>query len=158
MQRSMSPKRSRRDLCTSILPNVSQHPAICTVPRLSRFCIVYGNEESVGEAIRESGLGRSELFVTTKYISGPILQTAGASLAKVCFCHLHDSVDPSSLVTYGGNSSGWNKSTYISYIALQQSGIISKQLGRSLRRSRTSVWRSRSSVALSVSVFFTFAG
>jgi diketogulonate reductase-like aldo/keto reductase len=57
------------------------------------------------KAIRESGLGRSELFVTTKYGSGPILQTAGASLAKVCFCHLH------------------RESIFINYLWRQQLGL-----------------------------------
>jgi len=47
---------------------------------------VYYNEDSVGVAIRESGLGRSELFVTTKYLSGPIQDALRTSLTKVCFC------------------------------------------------------------------------
>ncbi|KAG6816538.1 hypothetical protein H0H87_005315 [Tephrocybe sp. NHM501043] len=44
---------------------------------------VYKNEESVGVAIRESGLSRDELFVTTKYWSGPIQQSARESLSKL---------------------------------------------------------------------------
>jgi len=43
----------------------------------------YGNEESVGEAIRDSGLSRSELFLTTKYGSGAIQGTVRNSLAKL---------------------------------------------------------------------------
>ncbi|KAG6914164.1 hypothetical protein DXG01_002002 [Tephrocybe rancida] len=44
---------------------------------------VYGNEESVGDAIRESGLSREELFVTTKYWTGPIQQATQESLDKL---------------------------------------------------------------------------
>lgn len=35
-------------------------------------------------AIRESALPRSELFVTTKYSSGPIQESVRESLSKVC--------------------------------------------------------------------------
>ncbi|KAG6856967.1 hypothetical protein H0H87_011637 [Tephrocybe sp. NHM501043] len=44
----------------------------------------YQNEESVGEALRESGLAREELFVTTKYSSGLIRNSFDESLRKVC--------------------------------------------------------------------------
>ncbi|KAG6864525.1 hypothetical protein C0991_008926, partial [Blastosporella zonata] len=43
----------------------------------------YGNEGSVGEAIRESGLSREELFVTTKYWTGPIQEAIRTSLSKL---------------------------------------------------------------------------
>ncbi|KAG6908747.1 hypothetical protein DXG01_003451 [Tephrocybe rancida] len=44
----------------------------------------YQNEDSVGKGIRESGLSREELFVTTKYRRGPIQEAARQSLDKVC--------------------------------------------------------------------------
>ncbi|KAF5376476.1 hypothetical protein D9615_008620 [Tricholomella constricta] len=43
---------------------------------------IYHNEASVGEAIRETGLAREDLFVTTKYSSGPIQQAVRGSLSK----------------------------------------------------------------------------
>ncbi|KAG6835191.1 hypothetical protein H0H93_004108, partial [Arthromyces matolae] len=44
---------------------------------------VYDNEESVGKAIRESALSRDELYVTTKYLSGPIQEAFQESLHKM---------------------------------------------------------------------------
>ncbi|KAF8063229.1 Aldo/keto reductase [Lyophyllum atratum] len=44
---------------------------------------IYHNEASVGEAIRESGLSREELFITTKYFSRPIQESVRDSLAKL---------------------------------------------------------------------------
>ncbi|KAG6807879.1 hypothetical protein H0H93_000885, partial [Arthromyces matolae] len=44
---------------------------------------VYDNEESVGKAIRESALSRDELYVTTKYLTGPIQKTFQDSLHKL---------------------------------------------------------------------------
>ena len=46
--------------------------------------VVYANEESVGTAIRESGLARRDLFITTKYDGGEVLDAVHASLRKVC--------------------------------------------------------------------------
>lgn len=43
----------------------------------------YHNEESVGVAIRENGLSRDELYVTTKYARGNIQEAVRESLAKV---------------------------------------------------------------------------
>ncbi|KAG2009758.1 aldo-keto reductase [Coprinopsis cinerea AmutBmut pab1-1] len=45
----------------------------------------YENEESVGKAIRESGLERSQLYVTTKYSYGhvPLRESLNASLQKL---------------------------------------------------------------------------
>jgi diketogulonate reductase-like aldo/keto reductase len=45
--------------------------------------IVYGNEQAVAIAIRESGLDRSELFVTTKYDGGSVEDRLRESLNKV---------------------------------------------------------------------------
>lgn len=45
----------------------------------------YGNEGSVGTAIRESGLARSELYITTKYARDPIQQSVRSSLESVSF-------------------------------------------------------------------------
>jgi len=41
---------------------------------------VYQNEDSVGTAIRESGIGREELYITTKYGGGDIQESVRASL------------------------------------------------------------------------------
>jgi diketogulonate reductase-like aldo/keto reductase len=43
----------------------------------------YGNEKSVGTAIRESGLHREELYITSKYSGGKIQESVRASLDKV---------------------------------------------------------------------------
>jgi hypothetical protein len=40
----------------------------CARPILSLLDICAGNEEGVGKAIRESGIPRSEIFVTTKLV------------------------------------------------------------------------------------------
>jgi diketogulonate reductase-like aldo/keto reductase len=45
---------------------------------------VYGNEDSVGVAIRESGLKREELYITTKYDGGNIRLAIQYSLKQVC--------------------------------------------------------------------------
>jgi diketogulonate reductase-like aldo/keto reductase len=37
---------------------------------------LYNNEEEVGRAIRESGLSRDQLFITTKYSAGEIVPWA----------------------------------------------------------------------------------
>ncbi|KAI0275474.1 Aldo/keto reductase [Gloeopeniophorella convolvens] len=44
---------------------------------------VYGNEDSVGEAIRNSGLAREDLWVTTKYWGGNIQDEVQISLKKL---------------------------------------------------------------------------
>ncbi|KAG6816537.1 hypothetical protein H0H87_005314 [Tephrocybe sp. NHM501043] len=44
---------------------------------------VYNNEDSVGVAIHESGLPREDIFVTTKYASGLIRESALESLNKL---------------------------------------------------------------------------
>ncbi|KDQ62687.1 hypothetical protein JAAARDRAFT_54591 [Jaapia argillacea MUCL 33604] len=44
---------------------------------------IYGNEDSVGNAIRESGLPRDELYITTKYDGGDVSQAIETSLAKL---------------------------------------------------------------------------
>ncbi|KAF8644679.1 hypothetical protein AX16_008339 [Volvariella volvacea WC 439] len=49
---------------------------------------VYHNEESVGVAIRESGLSRSELYVTSKYGGGNIQQRIRESLSRLGLKHL----------------------------------------------------------------------
>jgi diketogulonate reductase-like aldo/keto reductase len=43
----------------------------------------YQNEDSVGVAIKESGLARSEVYVTTKYTQGDIRDSVKSSLSKV---------------------------------------------------------------------------
>jgi diketogulonate reductase-like aldo/keto reductase len=44
---------------------------------------VYRNEEAVATAIRESGLDRSDLFITTKYDAGDVEDRIRESLNKV---------------------------------------------------------------------------
>lgn len=43
----------------------------------------YRNEDSVGKGLRESGLDRDDLFVTTKYAGGDIQAAIRTSLSKV---------------------------------------------------------------------------
>ena len=45
--------------------------------------LVYGNERAVATAIRESGLDRSDLFITTKYDGGNVEERLRESLNKV---------------------------------------------------------------------------
>jgi diketogulonate reductase-like aldo/keto reductase len=44
---------------------------------------VYKNEESVGLALRDSGISRSELYITTKYGGGSVSNGIRASLQKL---------------------------------------------------------------------------
>ena len=44
---------------------------------------MYGNEDSVGVAMPESGLPRKELYTTTKYDGGNIREEIKKSLKKV---------------------------------------------------------------------------
>jgi diketogulonate reductase-like aldo/keto reductase len=43
----------------------------------------YNNESSVGTALRETGLARSEFFITSKYSSGDVQEEVRNSLEKV---------------------------------------------------------------------------
>ena len=54
--------------------------------------VAYGNEEEVGVALREEGLKRDEVFVTTKYSEPDTTaqQALDASLQKVQAIHVHD--------------------------------------------------------------------
>lgn len=61
---------------------------------------VYRTEQYVGKAIREEGLERKQLFVTTKYDGGRVQQAAKDSLSKVSFVYdvlVHDQPDCCSL-------------------------------------------------------------
>ena len=52
---------------------------------------MYGNEEEAGRAVRESGLARKDMFITTKYsgVNGLDIETSiHNSLKKVHFPHL----------------------------------------------------------------------
>lgn len=46
--------------------------------------IVYANEQYVGAAIRECGLARQDMWITTKYDGGDVLDAVRTSLRKVC--------------------------------------------------------------------------
>jgi diketogulonate reductase-like aldo/keto reductase len=49
-----------------------------------RYCTVYGNQDSVGAAIRNSGLERSDLYVTSKWGYGDPEYALRESLKQVC--------------------------------------------------------------------------
>jgi hypothetical protein len=55
--------------------------------------VVYANEQYVGAAIRESGLARQDMWVTSKYNGGDALDSAHTSLREVCR-GLHPSLPP----------------------------------------------------------------
>jgi diketogulonate reductase-like aldo/keto reductase len=58
-------------------------------PHISILYKVYANEKSVGQGIKESGLPRSDLFITTKYSGIHSIRTAiRASLSKLGVEHL----------------------------------------------------------------------
>lgn len=57
---------------------------------------VYANEEFVGTAIHESGLARQDLFITTKYDGGEVLDAVHASLRKVRLSYSVDRGTPRS--------------------------------------------------------------
>lgn len=44
----------------------------------------YYNEQCVGAAIRESGLAREDLWITSKFREGDALEEVHTSLRKVC--------------------------------------------------------------------------
>lgn len=44
---------------------------------------MYKNEDSVGKALKEKGLTRSDLYITTKYAGGDIRGTLETSLKEV---------------------------------------------------------------------------
>ena len=46
--------------------------------------VVYANEQHVGTAIRECGLARQDLWITTKYAGGDVFDAVHTSLRKVC--------------------------------------------------------------------------
>jgi diketogulonate reductase-like aldo/keto reductase len=47
---------------------------------------IYGNEKSVGVGLKESGLDRSDFYLTTKYDGGDIQKAMRDSLEKVGAC------------------------------------------------------------------------
>ncbi|KAI0292842.1 Aldo/keto reductase [Multifurca ochricompacta] len=49
---------------------------------------IYANEQFVGKAIRESGLGREDVWITTKYDGGVVLEEVHSSLQKLGLKHL----------------------------------------------------------------------
>ena len=51
--------------------------------------VVYENEQYVGNGIRESGLRREDIFVTTKYDGGDISSALNTSLRKVSSKYAH---------------------------------------------------------------------
>ena len=61
---------------------------------------VYENEKYVGNGIRESGLRREDIFVTTKYDGGDISSALSTSLRKVSSKYIYSL---SRGITYGRN-------------------------------------------------------
>lgn len=57
--------------------------AATTAITLTHCALDYANESSVGTAIRESGLSRSELYITSKYGYGDVEVAFNASLKSV---------------------------------------------------------------------------
>jgi diketogulonate reductase-like aldo/keto reductase len=52
---------------------------------VAKLPVAYRNEDSVGVAIAETEVPRSELYITTKYSGqGTIPDSINASLSKVC--------------------------------------------------------------------------
>lgn len=49
---------------------------------------VYDTEQYVATALRESGLSRADVYITTKFDGGDIPTEARKSIAKVCLCPL----------------------------------------------------------------------
>ncbi|TFK52297.1 Aldo/keto reductase [Heliocybe sulcata] len=49
---------------------------------------IYKNEETVAQAIRETGLNRSDLYITTKYDGGDIQEAIRTSLSKLEIKHV----------------------------------------------------------------------
>lgn len=60
--------------------------------KLRTFLSVYKNEDSVGDAVREAGLKREELYITTKYGGGVIRESFETSLKKVSHRSLSRSI------------------------------------------------------------------
>lgn len=61
--------------------------AILVTGRLTVYpssTVVYANEQYVGAAIRECGLARQDIWITTKYAGGDVLDAVHTSLRKVC--------------------------------------------------------------------------
>jgi len=61
--------------------------AILVTGRLTFYppgTVAYANEQYVGAAIRESGLARHDIWITTKYAGGNVLDAVHTSLRKVC--------------------------------------------------------------------------
>ncbi|PPQ77074.1 hypothetical protein CVT25_014887 [Psilocybe cyanescens] len=71
----------------------------------------YQNEEYVGVAIRESGLSRSELYVTSKYGFGSLQDAFHASLTKLGLKHLDLYLihTPSTIEQGGGYEAVWSQ-------------------------------------------------
>ncbi|KZT27438.1 Aldo/keto reductase [Neolentinus lepideus HHB14362 ss-1] len=49
---------------------------------------IYGNEDTVAKGVRESGLNRSDLYITTKYDGGDIQSAVRTSLTKLDLKHI----------------------------------------------------------------------
>ncbi|KAF8895577.1 Aldo/keto reductase [Infundibulicybe gibba] len=84
---------------------------------------IYANEESAGVAIRESGLQRSELFVTTKYDRGSIPTAVRDSLSKLGLKQLD-----LYLIHFPGAVSGGLENAWMEFEKIKEEGI-SRSIG-----------------------------
>lgn len=84
MQRNTSEMLSSLASRTSTQLLVSRDLAPQAPQMFTDLFPVYANEESVGIAIKESGLPRDQLYITTKYDGGDIHEAIDTSLSKVC--------------------------------------------------------------------------
>jgi len=65
--------------------------AILVTGRLTFYppgTVVYANEQYIGAAIRECGLARQDIWITTKYAGGDVLDAVHTSLRKLGLEHL----------------------------------------------------------------------
>jgi hypothetical protein len=74
----VSPTSTRLPVRLTLVSNFIIPSSYCCATTLD-----YANEQYVGAAIRESGLAREDLWITTKYDGGDVLEEAHTSLRKV---------------------------------------------------------------------------
>jgi hypothetical protein len=118
--------RTRRTLSSALLTTAlitSTPPSVHIVRALATISpdpqSIYNNEESVGTAIKESGLGRNEFFLTTKYDGGDIAKEARASLAKLglMYADLY-------LIHFPGLVTGRFEAAWAEFEQLKEDGLV----------------------------------
>lgn len=101
---------------------------------------VYENETSVGQAIKDLGLKRSDIYVLTKWDGGDIQEEIRKSLDKVCiYQRIQEFVYLILCVSLASNMS-----TRICFITPKLSLQVNwEQHGESLRKSKKTGWPSK---------------